>query len=113
VLATVVRYFGGVKLGAGGLVGAYTDCIAQALLKAEKMPIVKQRTLHCQAPYAFEGLIRREIDAAGAILTEVQHGSLVEFEITLPETAATAFVLRINESGQGRIGWGNSDTPAS
>ena len=32
VLATAVRYWGGVKLGAGGLVRAYTDCIAQALL---------------------------------------------------------------------------------
>jgi uncharacterized YigZ family protein len=33
VLATVVRYFGGIKLGAGGLVRAYTDAVAQALLK--------------------------------------------------------------------------------
>jgi len=36
VLATVVRYFGGVKLGAGGLVRAYTDAIAQACAVAEK-----------------------------------------------------------------------------
>ena len=34
VLATVVRHFGGVKLGAGGLVRAYTDAVAQALLEA-------------------------------------------------------------------------------
>ena len=34
VLATVVRYYGGIQLGAGGLVRAYTDCVAQALLKA-------------------------------------------------------------------------------
>ena len=38
VLATVVRYFGGIKLGAGGLVRAYTDAVAQALLQAQKMP---------------------------------------------------------------------------
>ena len=44
VLATVVRYYGGVKLGAGGLVRAYTDCIAQALLKAEMIEIVPTRT---------------------------------------------------------------------
>ena len=36
VLATVVRYFGGVKLGAGGLVRAYTDAVAQALLQARE-----------------------------------------------------------------------------
>lgn len=37
VLATVVRYFGGIKLGAGGLVRAYTDCVAQALKTAQKV----------------------------------------------------------------------------
>lgn len=47
VLATVVRYYGGVNLGAGGLVRAYTDCIAQALLGAEKTPIVRLGTLRC------------------------------------------------------------------
>ena len=31
VLATVVRYFGGIKLGAGGLLRAYTEAVAQAL----------------------------------------------------------------------------------
>jgi uncharacterized YigZ family protein len=31
VLATVVRYYGGIQLGAGGLVRAYTDAVAQAL----------------------------------------------------------------------------------
>lgn len=41
VLATVVRYYGGVQLGAGGLVRAYTDCVAQALKGATKVPIVK------------------------------------------------------------------------
>ncbi len=68
VLATVVRYFGGVKLGAGGLARAYTDAVAQALLQAEKVPIVRLATLRCAVPYALEGLLRREIDAAGASL---------------------------------------------
>ena len=36
VLATVVRYFGGVKLGAGGLLRAYTDAVAQALLGVQQ-----------------------------------------------------------------------------
>jgi putative IMPACT (imprinted ancient) family translation regulator len=50
VLATVVRYFGGVKLGAGGLVRAYTDAVAQALLQAEKVAIQRMQTLQCTAP---------------------------------------------------------------
>src|SRR4030095_14811795 len=61
VLATVVRYFGGVKLGAGGLVRAYTDAVAQALLGATKLPLQRLRTLSCSVPYAMEGMLRREL----------------------------------------------------
>lgn len=105
VLATVVRYFGGVKLGAGGLVRAYTDCVAQALLGAEKIAIVKQRGLRCAAPYALEGLIRRELALAGASLTHVRHGNEVEFDFSLPDDAAKTLLSRLKESGGGKIEW--------
>lgn len=109
VLATVVRYFGGVKLGAGGLVRAYTDTIAQALLTAPKVTLQRMKTLRCHVPYALEGLLRREIEAAGAELAEVQHGTLVTLQLRLPEAQAAAFVLRINNSGHGRVGWSEPD----
>ena len=105
VLATVVRYFGGVKLGAGGLVRAYTDTVAQALLTAPKITLQRMKTLQCQVPYALEGMIRREVEAAGAQLLDVQHGSLVSLQLRLPEVQAPAFVQRINDNGQGRVGW--------
>ena len=106
VLATVVRYFGGVKLGAGGLVRAYTDTIAQALLTAPKVQLQRMKTLECQVPYALEGLLRREIEAAaGAQLVEVEHGTLVTLRVRLPEVEAGRFVARINDQGQGRVGW--------
>lgn len=109
VLATVVRYWGGVKLGAGGLVRAYTDAVAQALLQAEKVPLVKQASLRCTVPYALEGLVRREIELARAQLGEVLHGAQVELSLSLPEPAAADFVARLNEATQGRIGWLRSE----
>jgi uncharacterized YigZ family protein len=105
VLATVVRYFGGVKLGAGGLVRAYTDTVAQALLTATKVPLQRMTHLQCLVPYALEGLLRREIDTAYAELLEVQHGQLVTLHLRLPAAQAAAFVQRINDQGQGRVGW--------
>lgn len=105
VQATVVRYFGGIKLGAGGLVRAYTDAIAQALLVAEKVPLQRMVTLQCLVPYALEGLLRREIDAAGATLVDVQHGSLVTLQLRLPQAHAPDFMQRVNDHGQGRVGW--------
>ena len=109
VLATVVRYFGGVKLGAGGLVRAYTDSVAQALLKSEKVAIIKLRHLVCTAPYAMEGMLRREIETAGATLDNVSHTDDVKFEFSLADNAAEALINRLNEAGHGRIAWVESE----
>ena len=105
VLATVVRYFGGVKLGAGGLVRAYTDSVAQALLKAEKVERQMMAELECTLPYAQEGLLRREVEAAGAELLEVSHGSQVIARLKMPQSVAADFVARLSDLTQGRIGW--------
>lgn len=105
VLATVVRYYGGINLGAGGLVRAYTDAVASALTGAVKMPLTKLRVLRCTLPYALEGTVRREIDAARATLVDVTHDSVVAMTISLPEPDATSFIARLNDAGQGRIGW--------
>lgn len=105
VLATVVRYFGGVKLGAGGLVRAYTDSIAQALMTAEKVTLQRMATLQCEVPYALEGLLRRQIEAAHAELLQVRHASQVHLQIRLPQAQADAFIAQVNDAGQGRVGW--------
>ncbi|MBB3640683.1 IMPACT family protein [Variovorax atrisoli] len=104
-LATVVRYFGGVKLGAGGLVRAYTDAVAQALLGATLVPLLRQRSLRCSVPYALEGLVRRELAAAGAVLEGAQHGDDVAFAFSLPEPEADAFIARLGDAAQGRVVW--------
>lgn len=105
VLATVVRYYGGINLGAGGLVRAYTDAVASALTGAVKVPLTKLRVLRCTLPYALEGTVRREIDTARATLVDVTHDSVVAMTISLPEPDAASFIARLNDAGQGRIGW--------
>jgi uncharacterized YigZ family protein len=105
VLATVVRYFGGVKLGAGGLVRAYTDGVAQAMLTAQKVPIVRRQRLRCSVPYALEGFVRREIDSAGALLDGVTHGTDVVFDLSLAEAGAAPLVARLSEGAHGRLAW--------
>ncbi len=109
VLATVVRYYGGTPLGAGGLVRAYTDSVAQALLKADKVPVIRWQQLRCVLPYALEGWLRRELDGFGATLAEVQHSDGVEATLRVPESRAAALVARINDAGQGRVLWRNTE----
>jgi uncharacterized YigZ family protein len=105
VLATVVRYFGGVKLGAGGLVRAYTDAVAQALREADKVPLVRFQTVVCSVPYAFEGVLRRSLEAEGAQLHRVAHGSQVEFEFSLPVAIIQHFMRRMTEVSHGELCW--------
>lgn len=105
VLATVVRYFGGVKLGAGGLVRAYTDAVAQALLGVEKVVLQRLVRLACRLPYALEGSVRRALQEAGAALSDVRHGADVAMEFEVSEGAAAGLVARLNEVGQGALTW--------
>ena len=109
VMASVVRYFGGVKLGAGGLVRAYTDAVAQALLTAEKVALIQQAHLACSVPYALEGLVRRELALVQAQLTRVTHASVVSLFFELPQTQAASLMKRLNESGRGQLVWLDED----
>ena len=105
VMASVVRYFGGVKLGAGGLLRAYTDAVAQALLKVDKIELVHKVQLCCSVPYAMEGMVRREVELAQAQLMDVRHGSVVTLTLELAQTGSAALVTRLNEAGMGRLAW--------
>jgi uncharacterized YigZ family protein len=105
VLATVVRYFGGVKLGAGGLVRAYTDAVAQALLQANKVPIISKVPCTCLVPYDMEGWLRRHAQLDGVKILHVTHDSLVQFVFELPQNQANAWQKALSDTGQGKLVW--------
>jgi hypothetical protein len=79
--------------------------VAQALLQAHKVPVIRWRELRCVLPYALEGWLRRELDAHSAVLLEATHGDGVSVTLRLPETQADALVARLNDAGQGRVVW--------
>ena len=105
VLATVVRYFGGIKLGAGGLVRAYTDTVATALQQAERVPIIRQVVLGCRVGYELEGVLRRELAAREGVLLDVAHAADVSVQLQLPEPQAEAFRAWLDDAGHGRVQW--------
>jgi len=105
VLATAVRYFGGVKLGAGGLVRAYSDTVAQALRHADKVVLHAMQELHCTVPYALEDWARRHIKSAGAELLAAEHAALVRLHVRLPQGQVPAFMAQLDSGTQGAVGW--------
>lgn len=105
VVATVVRYFGGVRLGAGGLVRAYTDAVAQALLQAEKMPIQVTVPVAFHIEYAQEGFIRHLLQEFEAREVEIQHAANVSIQANLLADQKDTFVLRVSDATQGSVRW--------
>ncbi len=105
VLATVVRYYGGIKLGAGGLLRAYTDAVAQALLSAEKITHIPTQLVWCELPYAQEGTARHLISQAGGELLQAQHGSGVQLHLRLPISAVAPLQEQLLSISKGDMQW--------
>ena len=84
VLAAVVRYYGGIKLGAGGLVRAYTDAIATTMQLAERIERVALGLLQVEVDYADEARVRRWIEQEGHALDEPGYGMTVRLSIQMP-----------------------------
>ena len=103
VLGVVVRYFGGVKLGAGGLVRAYTDAIATALAGAETIERVRETVLELHADYGDAERVRRWAENAGYAEPEAEYGAEVILRVRLPETDRDATLQAIADLGQGRV----------
>ena len=109
VLAAVVRYYGGVKLGAGGLVRAYTDAIASALRNAPVVERVAQSRLAIEIGYADEARVRHWIEQQRYVLTDSRYGMTVRLTITLPATALDAARDAVRDLTQGRGGFPAND----
>lgn len=103
VLATVVRYWGGVKLGAGGLVRAYGDAVSQALQGAERVTLVRRIAQAAAVPFAQEGLLRRELAAAGIAIEAAEHGTMALLHWQVAEDRAAALRQRLTDLTAGRI----------
>lgn len=105
VLATVVRYYGGINLGAGGLVRAYTDAVAQALLSADKVAVVKRETLTSIFPYALEGLVMNRCDQLGIQRLGVARTDVIQMHLEATAQQIATLKDLLKEPGQGRIRW--------
>ncbi len=103
VLCVVTRYFGGVLLGAGGLVRAYTQAAKDALDTAGISVVRRWVALEVPCTYAqFEGA-RRGIQAFDGVVENVDYGADVLISALLPEDRAAPFAAHILDTSSGSI----------
>jgi uncharacterized YigZ family protein len=102
VLAAVVRYYGGVKLGAGGLVRAYTDAIATALRDAPLVERVPETTVGVEVDYADGERVRHWAELDGFAIVDSAYGATVSLSIRMPVTAVVDARAALLDLTQGR-----------
>jgi uncharacterized YigZ family protein len=102
VLAAVVRYYGGVKLGAGGLVRAYTDAIARVLQDAPRVERIAKALLTVEISYPDEARVRRWIEQEGYTLADSGYEMEVRLTVSMPVTAVAGARDALRDMTQGR-----------
>ncbi len=90
VSAVVVRYFGGILLGAGGLERAYSESVSSAL---SLVPLVRRSRLRiCSAavPHAAAGRLENDLRTAGFVMAETSYGAQhTVLRVAVPDDART------------------------
>ena len=86
VVAVVVRYFGGIKLGAGGLSRAYGAAVSAALADAELVAVEVSVALQLCCSFALESQVRRVCQQFGQSLAQVDYQHQVIAQLTVNES---------------------------
>ena len=103
VVCVVTRYFGGILLGAGGLVRAYTKGAKIAIDAAGKSMKRVWSVIYLPCPYHFYERVKLEIAAFDGVLRDTQFGAEVELEILIARDKAQSFLDRITDMTAGTV----------
>ncbi|WP_307358105.1 IMPACT family protein [Microbacterium murale] len=107
VVVVVTRYFGGVKLGAGGLVRAYSSAVSEAL---ELATIVDRRMLSSVAVTVehadagrYDNLLREWVRTRGALLGDPVYRAKAEFVVWAPPSELPALSAELAAASSGSV----------
>ena len=103
IVCVVTRYFGGVLLGAGGLVRAYTKGAKIAVDAAGKSMKRVWSVLYVPCPYTFYERVKLEVAAFDGIIRDTQFGAEVELEILVAKEKAQPFLDRLTDITSGTV----------
>ena len=103
VTCVVTRYFGGILLGAGGLVRAYAHGAKIAVDAAGRSIKRIWTNVYLPCPYSWYERIRLEVAAFGGMIRETQFGADVELDLLLPEGQTQGFLERVTDLSAGTI----------
>ena len=103
VCCVVTRYFGGILLGAGGLVRAYTQSAKDALDAAGVSAVRRWIAMEVPCAYGQYEEARREVFHFGGVVDNVDFGADVLLSVLIPEERAEQFAAHLLDASAGTI----------
>ena len=103
IVCVVTRYFGGILLGAGGLLRAYTKSAKDAL-DAAGVSVVR-RWVEADVPCSYSQMekLKVELQNCGALIGDVEYGASVIIKILMPEEEAEDIKAKIFDVSAGSV----------
>lgn len=102
VAVVVTRYFGGIKLGAGGLVRAYGKAANSVLDESEKMQFKECSLMQINCDYTFASSVESAAIKYGKIVDR-QYLSGVSYSVAVPTGSKDGFVKKLSDATQGKV----------
>ena len=102
VLVVVTRYFGGILLGAGGLVRAYTASCSEALRQAGVVDYIPCEGYTCRVPYERWDTVKALIEGGGR-LASTEYSEAVTCSFFVKRTESESFLSLLTERSDGRV----------
>ena len=103
VFVAVVRWFGGGKLGTGGLARAYGEAAEAAIADAGLREVLMGRHFLLHLPYAQQKTVAHLLSAHKGRVTEQQYAEEVTWNLWLPHSAWSAFAAALTETTGGTL----------
>ncbi len=111
VLVVVTRYFGGTKLGIGGLIKAYTEATQEALKRAKILEVPILRRFQLRVDYGHINEVMRGINAFGAKVSASDYGEEVWLQVDVPAGKAPDFRNALVNGTAGQIKFEGMSNP--
>lgn len=103
VVAVVTRYFGGVKLGAGGLVRAYSGAVKSVVDAATLVPRIRRESFTLAVGHADAGRIEAELRGRGVDVAGVEYGARAVLTLSSAEPDELAATVAALTAGRGEL----------
>ena len=112
VVVVVIRWFGGIKLGAGGLVRAYGGAAAECLRRAERRPLVAMREIALVSPFDELGSVHAALAAFDAEkLSERFDENGARLGLRLPAERIDALKIYLRDATRDRVRFEPPEAP--